>query len=81
MQGPGDPDDAVINCLSTQIEGEGFVTGFVLVATYTDSDGDTRIWTDTMRDQRCHSTLGLLSWALAVEQARAQDMWRDDEDG
>lgn len=78
MKGPGDPEDALIDCLSEQIE--GFVTGFVLVATYNDTDGESRIWTDTMRDQRCHQTMGLLAWASAVEAGRAQDTWREDRE-
>lgn len=77
MKGDGDPDDALLNTLSEQID--GMVTGFVLVATYTDDQGENNIWTDTMRDQRCHTTLGLLSWASAVEEARAQDTWREDD--
>lgn len=79
MKGPGDPDDAILNVLSEQID-SGMVTSFVLVAVYTDDEGDTRIWSDTMRDQRSHQTLGLLSWGLAVENERVAQTWREDDD-
>lgn len=51
----------------------GLVTGFVVVASFLDSDGDQRIYGNTLDDQRCHTTLGLLSYGLAVETARAKE--------
>lgn len=50
----------------------GVVTGYVVVASFIDEDGDQRIYGNTMDDQRCHASLGLLSYGLAVEQGRAQ---------
>lgn len=76
MKGPGDPGEAILDCLSSQIN--GMVTSFVMVAAYVDDEGETRIWSDSLTNQRCHQSMGLLSWALAVEQAKAQDCWRED---
>lgn len=73
----GDPNDALINALASECG--GVVTGFVLVATFIDDEGDRRIWTDTMRGQLCHETIGLLGWAHAIEEQRAQRAWEEDE--
>jgi hypothetical protein len=54
-----------------QIIGKGMVTGFAIVASFLDEDGDQRIYGNCMNDQRCHATMGLLDYGLAVERARA----------
>lgn len=59
---------------------DGIVTGYVLVAEYTDEDGDQRIIADVMENQRCHRTLGLLSFAIAIEQQKAARSWLDEDD-
>ena len=59
---------------------EGIVTGYVLIAEYTDVDGDQRIIADIMEDQRCHRTLGLLSFAAAIENEKAARSWLDDDE-
>lgn len=62
--------------------GEGvMVTAYVVVASFIDANGEKNIITDTAADQRCHESLGLLSWGLAVENARAADTWREDVGG
>jgi hypothetical protein len=56
----------------------GVVTGFVVMASFMDDDGDRRIFSDTMQDQRCHETIGLLGFGLAVENTRAARSILDD---
>lgn len=57
----------------------GVITGFVVVASFMDEDGDRRIYSDTMQDQRCHETIGLLGFGLAVEEGRAVRSILDDD--
>lgn len=80
MKGDGDPDQLILDALQSYIEGAGIVTGFVVIAEFTDEDGDARIICDSMSNQRCHRSMGLLSFGLAVEEARVQDSSREDED-
>jgi hypothetical protein len=56
----------------------GMVTGFVVMASFMDDDGDRRIYSDTMQDQRCHETIGLLGFGIAVENERAVRSILDD---
>ena len=79
-RGDGDPDHRILDAITANLEGSGIVTGFVLVAEFTDEDGDARIICDSMTDQRCHRSMGLLAFGMAVEEARAQDSWRGDAD-
>lgn len=69
--------DALLDALSKEIVGT--ITGYVVVACYLDTEGDYRIWTDLLDDQRCHATLGLLDFAQAVERRRAADAWFDSD--
>lgn len=55
-----------------------FITSYVCIASFIGADGEKNIITDTASDQRCHESLGLLSWGLAVENARAAWTWRED---
>lgn len=73
----GDPGDVFMNALSAQVD--GIVTGFVVIYTYADREGEHHIGCDTMRDQRCHQTMGMLSFGLAIEERRAQLSWEYDE--
>ncbi len=58
----------------------GIVTGFVVMASFMDDDGDRRIFSHTMQDQRCHETLGLLGYGTAVESLRAARSVLDDDE-
>lgn len=75
----GDPDEAFLNVLQQQI-GEGMVTGFVVIAEYTDADGDQLLYCDTFSGQRAHRTMGLLQFGLAVENEKAATAWLEDDD-
>jgi hypothetical protein len=71
-----DDDPGLIDALTTVIaqrEGvEGaLVTNFVVVASFIDRNGENSIYTETPPTQRCHETLGLLSFGLALENRRA----------
>lgn len=55
------------------VEGDVIVTSFVLIAAFVGTDGDSHIYGDTLDGQRCHETLGLLSYGLALENQRAID--------
>jgi len=50
-------------------EGAAFVTGWVAIVTYVDSDSQSCVAFNYMEDQRRHQTLGMLQHALAVETA------------
>lgn len=75
----GDPDDAFLNVLQDEI-GDGMVTGFVVIAEFTDAEGDQRLYCDTLNGQRTHRTMGLLSFGMAVENEKAQQAWREDDE-
>lgn len=74
----GDPDEAFLDVLQDQID--GMVTGFVVLAEFTDQDGDQRLYCDTMTGQRTHRTMGLLQFGLAIENRRAADAWSSDDE-
>lgn len=63
--------DAITAEVRDNTGAEGFVTNYVVVASFTDGDGVANIYTETAEDQRCHETLGLLTFASAVESNRA----------
>lgn len=73
---PEETSDKLLSAITECLEG-GMVTGFVVMVSFVDEDGDRRIYCDTMQDQRCHEGLGLLSYGLAVEQGKAADSFRD----
>lgn len=54
------------------------VTGYVMLAECVDESGERTIYSETMDDQRCHTTLGLLSFGMAVESHRAISSVYDD---
>jgi predicted TIM-barrel enzyme len=62
------------------VQGNVIVTGFVVLAEFTGTDGVGRIYCDTLEGQRCHSTLGLLAYGTAVETHRAAQQVLDDDD-
>lgn len=68
-------DHLVLNALTAEVRDktgdEGFVTAYVVVAAFTDPDGVSSVYTETMDDQRCHETLGLLAFGAALENNRA----------
>jgi hypothetical protein len=68
-------DDAVWQAVADcdEIDENTMVTGFVVLASFVTPDGTTHLFSDTQDDQTCHQTLGLLSFALAVENRRAAD--------
>lgn len=74
------PDDSTLLSALASVVPEGMVTSYIVVATYVDEDGDERIWSEAAPDQRCHQTMGLLSWGMAVENRHVGDMWAEDDD-
>lgn len=84
MRGPSDDtSDEIMETLGRCIAADsvgGIVTGFVVMATFVDADGDRRIYCNTARDMRCHETLGLLQYGLAVESERAARTVLDEDD-
>lgn len=74
---PEESSDRLLRAVSECVD--GVVTGFVVMASFMDDDGDRRIYCDTMQDQRCHESLGLLSYGLAVENHRAATSLDEDE--
>jgi hypothetical protein len=63
--------DAITEAVAATDETNGavVVTGFVVVASFMD-DGGRSIFSDTLDEQRCHETLGLLAFATAMENHR-----------
>ncbi len=70
---PDDSGDHLLKAISECVD--GMVTSFVMVCSFVDADGEVRIYSDTLDDQRCHVTLGLLGFATAVETKRAVADW------
>lgn len=74
--------DAISEIIATddEVQGTVMVTGFVVLAEFTDANGASHIFCDTLEGQRCHATLGLLAYGSAVEQRRAADNVLGDDD-
>ena len=53
------------------VDGEALVTGFVIIAAFVDTTGEAHLYGETLDNQRCHETLGLLTYGLALENHRA----------
>jgi hypothetical protein len=70
---PDDSSDHLLKAISECVD--GMVTSFVMVCSFVDEDGNLRIYADTLDDQRCHVSLGLLAFATAVENKRAVADW------
>lgn len=69
-------DDDLHNAISSTIAARedvpgALVTSYVVLAAFVDGDGVGKLYTETADGQRCHETLGLLSFALATEQHNA----------
>lgn len=75
----GTLSEAISAMTAQAIGGGAMVTSYIVIASFITEDGDRNIITDTAYNQRCHESLGLLSWGLAVENARAADTWREDD--
>lgn len=74
-----DAVSAVLNS-DEDVDQPVMVTGFVLLAEFVDDEGASHIYADTFEGQSCHETLGLLTYAVAVETRRAADhVLGDDE--
>jgi hypothetical protein len=66
-----DADVHITDLLRDEIEDKApFVTGWTLVATFVDDEGDSCVAFNCMGDQRRHQTLGMLNHVLKVEEAR-----------
>lgn len=74
--------DAISEIVATddEVQGTVMVTGFVMLAEFTDANGSQHIYCDTLEGQRCHATLGLLAYGMAVEEHRAADNVLGDDD-
>lgn len=72
----GESSDHLLGAISECVD--GMITGFVVIAAFQDVEGERRIYCDTLQDQRCHETLGMLEFASAVERYRAVEVWREE---
>ena len=54
-----------------KVDGEALVTGYVLIAAFVDTTGEGSLYSETLDNQSCHESLGLLTYALALENHRA----------
>jgi hypothetical protein len=77
--------DDLLNALTAtiskdeEVQGAVVVTSFVIVAEFMTEAGERQIYTDTIDDQRTHTTLGLLSFAMALQADQAVRDNRGDE--
>lgn len=69
------PSHRILDALTAEIRentgGEGFVTAYIVIAAFTDAEGDSNLYTESGENQRCHESLGLLAFGMAHENARA----------
>ncbi len=77
MPDSAEDDDRILGLLS-ELTG-GIVTGFVVVAEFTDVDGEGRLYGNSLRNQRSHTTLGLLEYGATVERGRCDRAFFEDE--
>lgn len=75
MSAEADGSDLILDAIAGQEQVAGLVIGYVVVATFLDADGESRIFSDTFENQKCHQTLGLLAFATAIETRKAADAW------
>lgn len=63
--------DALAQAIASNddVDGMPIVTEYVAVAAFTDRYGESHVFTGTLEDQRNHTTMGLLSFALTIQQA------------
>lgn len=75
--------DDLLSAITADAIGEGgpgvIVNQFVVVASFMDADGLGHVYSNTMANQRCHETLGLLAFATAIESAHAASPGDDDD--
>lgn len=75
----GGADERITDLIRTELDEKApFVTGWVLIATFFDDEGDTCTAFNCMDDQRRTATLGMLNHALKVEEARI--FWDEKDD-
>ena len=48
----------------------GFLTGYVIFATFVDEDGETCYWGDTLQGQTAIQSLGMAEAMITIEKAR-----------
>ena len=73
--------NAVENALANALSDEGdMVTKWVLVAEVIGDEGQRGVWTLAPDDAAAWDTLGLLTWAVQLEQAAAVQQAMDDDD-
>jgi hypothetical protein len=68
MSDDRDLHGAIISAIAAREDVPGaLVTSYVVLAAFVDGDGVGKLYTETADGQRCHETLGLLSFAMATE--------------
>jgi hypothetical protein len=63
--------DAITTATREHTGEEVLVTAYIVIAAFADDTGGGSLYTETMDDQRCHESLGLLAFGLAHENHRA----------
>jgi len=72
-------DERIAAVIAAELEQNVIVAKYVLIADYTDEDGERGIALNCAPDQRGSETLGLLGYGDTVERARIAAEWADDE--
>ena len=62
--------DAITTEVRDNTGAEALVTSYVVIASFTDPEGASSLYTETAEGQRAHETLGLLAFGTAHESAR-----------
>jgi len=72
-------DQAITHAIAENLDEQApFITGWVLICTYSGDDGGQSTAFNTLPDQRRTNTLGMLTHALEVE--RANIFWDEQPD-
>jgi hypothetical protein len=63
--------DPIATVVRAHTDEGALVTAYVVLASFVDRNGIASVYTETIDGQRCHETLGLLTFGLAIENRRA----------
>lgn len=63
--------EAIVTSDDFETSGNVIVTEYIVLASFIESDGERAVYCDTIQDQSCSQSLGLLAFGTAIETKRA----------
>lgn len=63
--------EAIVSSEDFETAGAVIVTEYVVLASFIESDGERSVYCDTIENQTCSQSLGLLAFGTAIENKRA----------